>query len=235
VPVCLAGHMRAVLGVDGCRAGWVGALLSADGVVGLVAPTIAELHDRASRLDRPHVVAVDIPIGLPDEGPRRADVLARTELPRGRTSSVFPTPSRAAVAASSHPEANAANRRATGKGLSVQGFHLCAKIAEVDQWVRSGPGVGVLEVHPEVSFTALGADTVLAKRTAAGAATRREALGRAGIEPPRPPPGPGVGADDVLDACAVAWTAVRHLSGRSRSLPEDPEVFSDGLPAAIHV
>ena len=41
--------------------------------------------------------------------------------------------------------------------------------------------------------------------------------------------------DDVLDACAVAWTAHRHAVGEARSLPDPPEVFSDGIPAAIVV
>ena len=42
-------------------------------------------------------------------------------------------------------------------------------------------------------------------------------------------------ADDVLDACAVAWTAARRAAGLWRSLPDPPEVFSDGVPSAIHV
>lgn len=222
-----------VLGVDGCPAGWVGALLVDDELTLHVAPAIELL---VSRLDvLPVVVGVDIPIGLPDDGGREADRLARTELPPGRKSSVFPTPVRDAVAASTHPEANAAHRAATGKGLSVQGFHLCRRIAEVDAWVRGGPGVAVLEVHPEVSFAALGARTAESKKTPAGAATRLAALRRAGLVLPTPLQGPGVGLDDVLDACAVAWTARRHARGQSRTLPEHPEVFSDGLPAAIHV
>jgi predicted RNase H-like nuclease len=45
--------------------------------------------------------------------------------------------------------------------------------------------------------------------------------------------GAGFGEDDLLDACAAAWTAVRHSRGLSESFPEVPEVFSDGLPAAI--
>jgi predicted RNase H-like nuclease len=45
--------------------------------------------------------------------------------------------------------------------------------------------------------------------------------------------GQGYAADDVLDACAVAWSAARHVSGLARSLPDPPEVFSDGIPAAI--
>ena len=87
----------------------------------------------------------------------RLDRLARTELPPGRTSSVFPTPVRAAVLADTWPEANEANKAASGKGLSHQGFNLCRKIAEVDEWVRRGSLVRVVEVHPEVSFAALDA------------------------------------------------------------------------------
>lgn len=223
----------AVLGVDGCPAGWVGVLLVGDELTLTVAPTVAALV--AVLPVAPAVVGIDIPLGLPDAGPREADRLARLELPAGRKSSVFPTPARDAVLADTWPEANAANRAATGKGLSHQAFNLCRKIAEVDAWVRRGAGVPVLEVHPEVSFTAMGADTVPAKRTAAGADTRRAALLAAGLRPPAPPYGPGVGADDVLDACAVAWTARRWLTGDSHSLPDPPEVFADGLEAAIHV
>jgi predicted RNase H-like nuclease len=47
--------------------------------------------------------------------------------------------------------------------------------------------------------------------------------------------GDGYAADDVLDACAAAWTAVRRTNGLARSLPEPPETFSDGIPAAIWV
>lgn len=223
----------AVLGVDGCPAGWVGALLLDDGCELLVADTVADLVGRAAV--RPAVVGVDIPIGLPDAGPRRADLAARRELPVGRKSSVFPTPVRDAVGATSYPGADAAHRAATGRGLSVQGYHLCRRIAEVDGWVRGGPGMPVLEVHPEVSFTELGADTSLSKRLPAGAATRLAALRRAGLVLPDPLRRPGVGTDDALDACAVAWTARRYVRGESRRLPEDPERFSDGLDAAIHV
>lgn len=51
------------------------------------------------------IVAVDIPISLPERGWRRADVEARRFLGK-RSSSVFATPPRAAVEASSSEEAN---------------------------------------------------------------------------------------------------------------------------------
>jgi predicted RNase H-like nuclease len=223
----------AVLGVDGCRGGWVGALLVDDRVELLVETRVAALVDACPT--RPVVVGVDIPIGLPDDGGRLADAAARRYLPPGRTASVFPTPARAAVAAATWQEANAANRAATGKGLSHQAFHLCARIAEVDTWVREGPPAVVLEVHPEVSFTAMGADTRPSKKTPDGRRERLDALRSAGIAPPEPLRSRAYAVDDVLDACAVAWTARRHARAESRALPDPPQVFSDGLPAAIHV
>jgi predicted RNase H-like nuclease len=225
--------VRPVLGVDGCPAGWIGALLVDDVLSLHVAPSTAALL--AGLPVAPVVVGIDIPIGLPDDGSREADRLARTELPPGRKSSVFPTPVRAAVLADTWPEANAANREASGKGLSHQGFNLCRKIAEVDAWVQAGPGLPVVEVHPEVCFTALGADTVVGKRTAAGFDVRRAALLGAGLVLPEVLRGPGWARDDALDACAVAWTARRVAAGEARRLPDPPEVFSDGLVAAIHV
>lgn len=39
--------------------------------------------------------------------------------------------------------------------------------------------------------------------------------------------------DDVLDAAAAAWSARRVLSGTAVCRPQEPEVFSDGLPCAI--
>ncbi len=222
-----------MLGVDGCPGGWIGALLVHGRVTLSVAPAIEALV--AGLPVVPAVVGIDIPIGLPDSGSREADRLARVALPPGRKSSVFPTPARPAVLADTWPEANAANRAATGKGLSHQGFNLCRKIAEVDAWLLDGPPTTVIEVHPEVSFSALGVDTRPGKRTAAGRAVRLEALVRLGWSLPDLGPGPGWAADDALDACAVAWTAQRRLDGDSRSLPEQPEVFSDGIGAAIHV
>ncbi len=226
-----------VLGVDGCKAGWVGVVLSGGTATAVVAPTIADLVS-AVRADHPDlaVVGIDIPIGLPDTAPRQADVLARKRLPAGRKSSVFSAPTRVATAAETQVEASAANREATGVGVTVQAFGLIPKILEVDAYVRSPRSCRVVEVHPEVSFAAMDAASVVpAKRTAAGAASRAGALRAAGIEPPAYVRGQGYAANDLLDACAVAWTAARVARGDAETLPAPPETFSDGLPAAIHV
>ncbi|QIM22499.1 DUF429 domain-containing protein [Phycicoccus sp. HDW14] len=225
-----------VLGVDGCRAGWVGALLEpgAPRPRVVVAPTIVELVEAVRESTDVRVVGIDIPIGLPDSTTRQADALARQALP-GKASSVFTTLTRAAYGAEDRAAADAVNRSLSGQGVGAQAFALRDKILEVDAWVRSRPTVEVLEVHPEVSFaTMAGAPLRPGKKTPDGRAARLEALAAAGVPRPSVLEGRGYAADDVLDACAVAWTAARRTAGLSRRLPDPPEVFSDGIPATIH-
>lgn len=223
-----------VMGVDACRAGWVGAVLDASGHGTphvLVAPTVAELVAAAGPLA---VVAVDIPVGLPDHGRREADVQTRRFV-GPRSSSVFTTPVREAVYAASFGRANTLSRERIGAGVSQQAWALRARIAEVDAWLRQDLPFVVVEVHPEASFTQMAGDALTtSKRSAEGAAQRRQALSRSGVPAPSALP-VGVGVDDLLDACAAAWSAHRVKTGASRSFPETPETFSDGLPAAIHV
>jgi predicted RNase H-like nuclease len=80
-----------------------------------------------------------------------------------------------------------------------------------------------------------GSPVLAGKKEADGVRTRREALAAHGIVAPPWFRGSWFGEDDLLDACAAAWTAVRHARGLSESFPERPEVFSDGIPAAIWV
>ncbi|GAB3873305.1 DUF429 domain-containing protein [Terrabacter terrigena] len=224
-----------VLGVDGCRAGWVGAVLEpgAPRPRVVVAPTIAELVAMVRESLGIRVVGIDIPIGLPDKTIRQADQLARNALP-GKSSSIFSTLTRAAYLADSRLDADAVNRDLVGQGVGAQAFSLRDKIVEVDAWVRTRPTVTVLEVHPELSFaTMTGAPIKASKKTDEGRSQRLSALAEAGLARPSVLEGQGYAADDVLDACAVAWTAARHAAGQARPLPDPPEVFSDGIPAAI--
>lgn len=228
------GPAGAVLGVDACKAGWVGVLLAGSTATIHVAATIRDLLDTADVEARAEVVAIDIPIGLPDAGKRAADALARTRV-GPRASSVFTTATRAALHAATHAEAVVVNRGLAGSGLSIQAYGLRTKILEVDAWARTA-GRTVIEVHPEVSFAELnGGHLATAKSTAGGLDQRRAALLRQGIEVPATFRRPRVGADDVLDAAAAAWTARRYAAGEAFSLPDPPEVFRDDWPTAIWV
>jgi predicted RNase H-like nuclease len=180
------------------------------------------------------VVAIDIPIGLPTAGPRQADALARALVGR-RSSSVFTTPVRAALAAGSHAEATAISVQATGRGLNQQAYALGSKILEVDEWARTAPQP-VIEVHPEVSFATLAAHPLQhPKSTWSGSKERRRLLAYAGIVVPAElgVAGEMAGTDDVLDAAVVSWTALRYARGEAACHPATPELFGDGHEAAI--
>lgn len=181
-------------------------------------------------------VGIDMPIGLPDRGRRRADVLAKAAI-GGRRSSVFLTPVRPALLERDHTSASALNLRLAGEGISIQAFGLKAKLLHVEGWVRRA-SVRAFEVHPEVSFAQLaGQPLQTRKSTWAGVIQRRALLATAGIplEEDFGLAGANAGVDDVLDAAAAAWTARRYAQGEAHPLPDPPEVFSDGWPCAIWV
>jgi predicted RNase H-like nuclease len=221
---------RAVLGVDGCPGGWVGALVGRDRV-SWHGGTFAELLALPA-----DVVAVDVPIGLPDGAARRrADVEARAALGPQR-SSVFFVPPRVVLEAGDQPHATSLSRAAGSVGVSVQTFHILGKVAEVDALLQAERALvdRVLEVHPEVSFRRLCGRPLPPKRTAAGRAERLALLRSwlPGLELPVPRPGRAA-VDDCLDAVACAWTAQRWQRGEAEVLGGD--VDGTGLPMRIVV
>ena len=223
--------MTRVIGVDGCKKGWVGVTSDLRGYFGATIDQLVATADGDGELE---VVAIDIPIGLPLTGHRQADVLARGLVGK-RKSSVFPTPIRAALLAASHAEGSALNLRATGKGITHQAYGLRKKILEVDAWVGAVDRT-VIEVHPEVCFATLaGHPLAHPKWSWAGAEARRRLLGSAGIEVPEEigVAGELAGVDDVLDAAAACWTARRYAAGSAICHPETPEQLDEGPLAAI--
>lgn len=193
----------AVLGVDGCPGGWVAALVGTAGVT---------WHDGglAELLALPaEVVAVDIPLGLPDGAARRAcDLLAAHRL-GGQRSSVFPAPPRAVLDAVDHADASLRSRAAGSVGVSLQTWNIVPKIREADRLCDPR----LIEVHPEVSFRELTGEVLPRKRLVAGRAARLAALQTwRDVELPVPRPGRAA-PDDCLDALVCAWTAERWLGG----------------------
>lgn len=222
-----------VLGVDACRAGWVGIALDGDRVEAYQARTIADLVTAALADGPLAVIAVDIPIGLPDNSRRRADVEARRVVGR-LASSVFMTPVRGALEFRDHGSASAHNRERVGEGISIQAYGILPKVREVDLWLPAAP-CRVVEVHPEVSFAALNSAPLdVRKHTWAGARLRHRLLTEAGIDiGDIGEPGAKAGVDDVLDAAVAAWTARRVNAGTATSIPEESETFSDGVRTSI--
>jgi predicted RNase H-like nuclease len=224
----MATHWLA--GVDGCRDGWI---------VAFVAPTGAEAEVRVvphfadilTASEQPTVIAVDMPIGLPERiGPNgRGPERAVRPLIGERQSSVFAVPSRRAVHAEDFAEACrlAAETSEPPRKVSRQLFALAPKIREIDALLRAEPtqAARVFEVHPEVAFWRLNGDAALTEPKkikgtpyGPGLALRRRLLVAEGfsggvVEAASPR---GADDDDLIDALACAAMARRSTrAGRS--------------------
>ena len=96
-----------VAGVDGCRAGWIAVLMRVDDPHThriVTAPTLEAIADAP---EQPAVIAIDMPIGLPErtEGSGRMPEQLIRPLLGERQSSVFAIPSRSAVEAMDYAQA----------------------------------------------------------------------------------------------------------------------------------
>lgn len=79
-----------MLGVDACKAGWIGIALSQGTLSAYTAAEIGVLVEDASSSGPLSMIAIDIPIGLPDMSRRQADLLAHKAV-GPRWASVFMT------------------------------------------------------------------------------------------------------------------------------------------------
>jgi predicted RNase H-like nuclease len=234
-------------GVDGCAGGWIAAFVRPSGDGGELS-VFARFADVLAALQRPAIMAVDVPIGLSDRvgrGGREAENAVRPLL-GARQSSVFSVPSRAAIAAADYATACAAALATSEppRKVSKQLFNIAPKIREVDAMLRGEPALvpRVFEVHPELAFWRLNGERPLSEPKKVknrpylpGLQLRRQLLRAAGLpaalidaSPPK-----GAAADDLLDALACAAVARRLHEGTARSFPDPPPRDPYGLPMAI--
>ncbi len=231
-------------GVDGCPGGWLVVLRHVHGLVPPRVRICAGFADILALPESPAVIAVDIPIGLPDRGApggRQADIEARRNL-GARQSSVFAMPARAAAMENDYRRAceTAFHNSDPPRKVSKQAFHIFPKIREVDAAVTPDLQRRVVECHPEAAFWAMNGRKALdePKKVKSsphppGLALRRGLLMTAGYAGSfldakhclRRVAGP----DDFLDACACAWTAGRVLAGTAVRFPADPPRDGRGL------
>ena len=233
--------MAHISGVDGCRGGWIA--IGKDVASGEISSAVyASSEQLIYASPNPKVLALDIPIGLTDSGPRQCDILARKMLGPPRGSSVFPAPIRPALAAADQKEASSISRSIDGKGVSAQAFAIYRRIGEVDELMRSNErALGyVREVHPELCFMAWnnGEPIRESKKSHQGMNIRLSLLTAhfretaASLVRKKHPAGQ-VADDDIYDAFAALWTAERILLGIAKSIPDQPEIDSLGLPMAM--
>ena len=235
-----------VAGVDGCRAGWICVLRQVEPPFEERAFLARTFDDLLNHSAAPTVIAVDIPIGFPERitgAGRECDCAARKVLGK-RRSSVFAPPARAVVSETDYRGACAAALATSDppRQISKQMFHLFAKIREVDSALT--PQASVFECHPEAAFWAMNGRTPLDepkklrnRLNSAGLEKRQVLLMTHGfsesfLREARFPLSQA-GTDDVLDACACAWTAARIFLGEAISFPAQFPVDAKGLRMAI--
>ncbi len=234
-------ELRLVAGVDGCPAGWIAALW--DGADELILRLCASFADVMAL--PAHIIAVDMPIGLPQCSGRPPEREVRARLGE-RRSSVFAVPAERAVYCADYAEACRVNLLHSNppRKVSKQCFHLFPKMREIDALIAPRDQSRVFESHPELAFWVMNGGTPLSlpKKVKSqpyplGLDLRRELLRKNGM----PVDGIShryrrcdVGPDDLLDACACTFVAWRILNDRSIRFPADPPLNAKGLRMEIN-
>jgi len=209
-----------VCGVDGCRDGWV-----------VASPFALRVIDKLDQLlDDFDIIGIDMPIGLSADGSRSCDTAARKALP-GRASTVFSAPPRALLGFHNYETANAESKHRFGRGISRQAFAIWPKIRELDVLVQREPS-RFIEIHPECSFTRMTGTVPPTKHAEPGRNFRAEAIKNVFGDVPQQIR--GAKQDDVLDAYAVLWSALRYASSTHEVLG-DAQLDDRGLPMRIVV
>ncbi|MGQ0481639.1 MAG: DUF429 domain-containing protein [Pseudonocardia sp.] len=240
------GEGALVAGVDGVKSSWVVALVTAAGDV--TWELCVDAREVLAVTDGCAAVAVDVPMGLPADGYRESEVLAKQRLGAAR-SAIFYTPVREVLRCDTHEQASAVSREATGKKISVQTWGLVKKIRD---WDRTEKPEHLVEAHPELSFRAIAPDLEFAgKKSTRGALQRMAVLDRwlAGLRGVRcaatadGPPGvlwdvlravpERVPLDDALDALACAWTACRVAANEAERLGDELDAVTGQLMTIV--
>ena len=192
------------------------------------------------------VVAVDMPIGLPDGSELRdCDLSAQKALGRKR-SSVFLTPPRSSIEAESGPEFQSMHRASRGIGAGYPVWGIVPKMLEVNRilegHITSDPALQdrVIEFHPELTWQRLaGSFELSSKRIAEGVLQRISLLDQLSLGwlpsfPQRIPGNPAI--DDVLDAVvgiSAAQCFVNRADGIQRHPVGEPKRSAKGLRMEI--
>ena len=238
-----SANQHRTAGVDGANGGWVVCIWDTHThhVQPVFKKTFADVLEVTADVG---VVAVDMPIGLldvPRAGGRSCDCQARKILGGHAAAAIFSPPVRPVIQESEYHNALKLTRDLSNGeiGLSAQAFGIASKVREIDDAMTHERQSVIHEAHPELTFWALNRCKPLAgkKRSAQGILHRMQLVEDVGlltldarkqiIETAQLPN--NVTIDDLLDACALAWTAHRISQGDAVRIPETPEIDNRGI------
>lgn len=139
------------LGIDGFKNGWCCCVIEKN----ISFSTHKNIQSIIELYTNYHKIFIDIPIGLSSTNEKRLiDEKLRKHLPKGKKSSVFNAPSRAAVDCEDYNDAKAKEIKISGKSLSIQSWNISNKINEIDKFLKCNPKhvENIHESHPELCF-----------------------------------------------------------------------------------
>lgn len=224
------------VGVDGCKGGWVAAVIEQGELRIEKYGDISELIAKYPKFDN---MLIDMVIGLPanqKQYDNRPDSTAR-RLIAPRTSTIFAVPSRQAVYEETEEAQIKVNRSVLGKGLAKQTMAIIPKMRELDIFLSENDRYKnvIKESHPEVCFARLNGAVVMTKKSEMhGLMERVQILSQ--FFPNLSVDSIRVRAkelhcnrDDIVDAVCLAVTANLDLQGDTEVIPKDVMVDNHGL------
>ena len=222
------------IGVDGCRGGWIAAVLD-HGDMRL------ERYDELTLLIEKYPVfdafLIDMAIGLRNNTEQiRPDDEARMEL-GPKASTVFPIPSRDAVYADGEEAQKQANIRTLGKSLAKQSIAIIPKIRELDTFLNDHPEYKnkILESHPEVDFARLNGAVLMSRKKEEPGPSQRKAVLSEFLDKKNlyglydKAKELGCKQDDLIDAICLAVTGALYAHGQFETIPVEPMQDEKGL------
>ena len=219
--------MSRVIGIDGCKAGWITAkILENKSISFQIIENLNDSHLKEGNLSH---IGIDIPLQLSNSGKRLAEIEARSLL-RNRACTIFSPPTLNALRAKNYIDACDINFKECGKRISKQSWNLFPKIKEAQEFQenKSINKLGVFEVHPELSFMAMNDMSLIkaSKKTDIGREIRIKlvkkffpnfsfALVRNKYKKTQ------VLDDDILDSISVLWSTQRIVDNIAEFVPRD--------------
>lgn len=227
-------HNGTFIGVDGCRGGWIGAVLQEGELTVKRYPTVAAIMEEHSEFNE---FLIDMIMGLQgDKTQVRPEAAARSLL-KERSSTLFPAPARQAVYAENTAGAYEENVRILGKKFTPLTVGIIPKIRELDEFLQANPKYkNVLkESHPEICFSILKGGVLRTKKSESDGIKERSEIIRRYLRGFDEEKATSLGktlkckTDDILDAVCLAIAANLTGQGHYSILPEKPMMDDTGL------
>ena len=221
--------MSSVIGIDGCKAGWIIAkTLENESISFQIIKNLNDVYLEGINVSH---IGIDIPLQLSHTGKRFAEIEARSLL-KNRACTIFTPPTLNALRAKNYIDACEINFKECGKRVSKQSWNLFPKIIEAHKFLETNSisKLEVFEVHPELSFMAMNDMNLIeaSKKTETGKEIRIKLIQKFfpnfSFESVRNQYKKNqVLDDDILDSISVLWSTQRIVDNIAQFVPKDPE------------